>query len=82
MVMCNWKGKQLWKFLEGQNCIKKILTAVKMQKKYSGTYNNKQFSFFFFHHFLKGKQRKMFPGSNLGFVLTLQNIVWKHRMQN
>lgn len=46
MVMSNWKGEQLCKFLEGQNRIKKILTAGKMQKKYSGIYNSKQFSAF------------------------------------
>lgn len=46
MVMYSWTSDQLWEFLEGQNCMKKFLTAGKIQQKSSGIHSGKQFSLF------------------------------------
>ena len=80
MVIYSWASDQLWEFLEGQNCMKKFLTAGKIQQKYSGIYNSKQFSSF--SSFFKGEQKRASTDSNLVFVCILQNILWRHRMQN
>lgn len=71
---------QIWEFLGGWNCMKKILTAGNVGSRNIQVYIKTNI-FPHFPLFLKGERKRAFTGLNLGFNFILWNILWGHRAE-